>query len=157
MATPFSRSLQPGSLYDKWSLMDTATDTETWCLPVHIWDWKYASVFVPAHFDHADIVFSKLNLINNVHLSSWPNMLKLGVQRGQTHIHKYSVDGWMGSIWGLINSMHRAGSGRFPLSSLLRWTQICLSPTLIIHVRLTTDKLFRAYSNNTLSVTGDFI
>lgn len=156
MATPFSRSLQPRSLYDKWSLMVTATDTETWCLPVHTWYWKYANVFIPTHFDQTD-VFSKLNLISKVHLASWPNMLKFGVQHGRTHIHKYSVSGWIDSIWGLINSMHKAGSGRFLLSSLLWWTQICLSPTLIIHVPLTTDKLFRAYSNNTLSVTGDFI
>lgn len=61
---------------------------------------------------------------------------------------QHNADKWMDCIWRLINSTHRAGSGGDPLPSLRRWTQLCVSQTLIIHVPLTPDKLFRAYSKS---------
>lgn len=120
--------------------MDTATcvrGMETWCPPENT--KLRASHVLPVlanifcikitefvHQQNADILSCNYRLIMTQH----------------------NADKWMDCIWRLINSTHRAGSGGDPLPSLRRWTQLCVSQTLIIHVPLTPDKLFRAYSKS---------
>ena len=119
MATPFSRSLQPGSLYNKWSLMDTAicvSGIKTRCPPVHT--WRSVTSF------HCRPIISELNPIINFHPSSdrWHYIPSLQAHRGTTLTMlptdiwtQRSTDKWIGSIWMLINCMRRGGSSRFPL------------------------------------------
>lgn len=147
MATPFSRSLQPGSLYDKWSLMDTALRVrgmEIWCPPVQPPRCKRQSCGRLSHSAGVGQYF--LNQITVFICQQNADILSCNYR---LIITQCNADKWMDCIWRLINSMHRAGSGRDLLPSLRRWTQLCVSQTLIIHVPLIPDKLFRAYSSPT--------
>lgn len=118
--------------------MDTATcvrGMETWCPPEN----TKASHILPVLANIFCIKITEFVRQQNADILSCNYRLIMT---------QHNADRWMDCIWRLINSTHRAGSGGDPLPSLRRWTQLCVSQTLIIHVPLTPDKLFRAYSKS---------